>query len=90
MAMEGMDVEQVSGALNTITNAVSELETLISSTQGAYNTIEAHWQGQDAHQFQSQWPTFQTALNQAHNNLSQLQTHLHTNLQAQQNASNTY
>jgi WXG100 family type VII secretion target len=90
MAMEGMDVEQVSSALSSISNAVGELETLIGSTNSAYQIIEGHWSGADANQFHSQWPTFASALNQAHNGLQQLQHHLQSNLQAQQSASNQY
>lgn len=90
MAMEGMDVEQVGGALASIGNAVNELEGLIASTQHAYQMIDANWVGQDAAQFHNQWPSFASALNQAHNGLQQLHQHLQSNLQAQEQASNQY
>jgi WXG100 family type VII secretion target len=90
MAMEGMDVEQVTSALSSINNAVGELETLIGSTNNAYQMIEGSWTGSDSNQFRSQWPTFASALNQAHTGLQQLQQHLQSNLQAQQSASNQY
>jgi WXG100 family type VII secretion target len=90
MAMEGMDVEQVTGALTSIGNAVGELESLISSTNSAYHTIEGSWSGTDANQFHSQWPSFASALSQAHSGLQQLQQHLQSNLNAQQSASNQY
>lgn len=90
MAMEGMDVEQVSNALSSISNAVGELENLIGSTNNAYQMIDGSWSGADANQFHSQWPTFANALNQAHSGLQQLQQHLQSNLQAQQSASNQY
>jgi WXG100 family type VII secretion target len=90
MAMEGMDVEQVSSALSTITSAVGELESLIGSTNSAYQKIDGNWSGADANQFHSQWPTFANALTQAHTGLQQLQQHLQSNLQAQESASNQY
>jgi WXG100 family type VII secretion target len=90
MAMEGMDVEQVTSALSTINSAVGELENLIGSTNTAYQTIESSWTGPDATQFHGQWPSFATALNQAHTGLQQLQQHLQSNLSAQQSASNQY
>lgn len=90
MAMEGMDVEQVTSALSSISSAVGELENLIGSTNTAYQTIESSWTGPDATQFHSQWPSFATALNQAHTGLQQLQQHLQSNLSAQQSASNQY
>lgn len=90
MAMEGMDVEQVSGALAAIGNAVSELESLVASTQHAYSMIEANWYGSDAAQFHNQWPSFASALNQAHNGLQQLHEHLQSNLQAQEQVSSQY
>ncbi len=90
MALEGMDVEQVSSALATISSAVSELENLIGSTNSAYQRIEGSWTGPDATQFHGQWPSFANALNQAHSGLQQLQQHLQSNLSAQQSASNQY
>jgi WXG100 family type VII secretion target len=90
MAMEGMDVEAVTPALASIGNAVNELQTLIGSTNSAYQTIEGNWSGADATQFHSQWPSFASALNQAHAGLEQLQQHLQSNLNAQQQASNQY
>jgi uncharacterized protein YukE len=90
MAMEGMDVEAVTPVLSSLGNAVSELESLIQSTQVAYQTIEQSWKGADALQFQHQWPSFQSALTQAHSGLQQLHTHLQSNLQAQQQASQGY
>lgn len=90
MAMEGMDLEAVSPVLTALGNAVNELETLIGSTTQAYHTIEGSWTGPDANQFHSQWPSFTTALNQAHNDLSQLHQHLQSNYSAQQSASNQY
>ena len=90
MAMEGMDLDAVTPVLTTLGNAVNELESLISSTTQAYSTIESSWSGSDANQFRSQWPSFTTALNQAHNDLSQLHQHLQSNFNAQQSASNQY
>ena len=90
MAFEGMDVEQVSSALSTIGNAVNELESLIGSTNNAYQLLEQSWTGPDATQFHNQWPSFANALNQAHGGLQQLHQHLQSNLQAQQSASNQY
>jgi uncharacterized protein YukE len=90
MAMEGMDLEAVSPVLSTLSNAVNELQTIISTTSQAYSTIESHWQGPDAQQFQSQWPSFTSALNQAHNDLTQLAQHLQSNYTAQQSASQGY
>jgi WXG100 family type VII secretion target len=90
MAMEGMDVEQVNSALSSISSAVGELENLIGSTNNAYQLIEGSWTGPDATQFHSQWPSFASALNQAHTGLSQLQQHLQSNLSAQQSASSGY
>jgi uncharacterized protein YukE len=89
-ALEGMDVDAISQALSTLTSAVQELETLIGSTNAAYSKIESGWVGQDANQFHGQWPSFTSALNSAHNGLSQLQQHLSSNYQAQVSASNTY
>ena len=43
MAMEGMDLDAVQPVLNTLNNAVKELQTLISSTQNAYQPIESSW-----------------------------------------------
>jgi len=90
MSMEGMDVEQVGGALASIGNAVNELEGVIASTQHAYQMIQGNWSGHDANQFHNQWPSFASALNQAHNGLQQLHQHLQSNLQAQQQASGQY
>jgi len=90
MAMEGMDLDAVSPVLAVLNNAVTELGTLITSTGNAYNTIETSWKGPDAQQFQSQWPSFVSALNQAHSDLTQLHQHLQTNYSAQQTASNQY
>ena len=87
MAMEGMDLEAVSPVLASLNNAVNELESLIGSTTQAYSTIEHSWTGNDANQFHSQWPSFATALNQAHNDLSQLHQHLQSNYTQQQSAS---
>jgi uncharacterized protein YukE len=90
MALEGMDLDAVNPVLTTLSNAVSELESLITSTGNAYTTIESSWKGQDAQEFQSQWPSFSSALNQAHTDLSQLHTHLVSNYNAQQSASTGY
>jgi uncharacterized protein YukE len=90
MAMEGMDLDAVSPVLATLGNAVNELETLIGSTTQAYSTIEHSWSGADANQFHSQWPSFTSALNQAHNDLTQLHQHLQSNYNAQQTASTQY
>lgn len=90
MALEGMDLEAMSPVLSTLANAVNELETLISSTSQAYSTIEGNWRGNDANQFHSQWPSFTSALNQAHNDLMNLHQHLQSNYAAQQSASNQY
>ncbi len=90
MAIEGMDLDAVQPVITTLGNAVSELQTLIGSTSSAYSAIENSWRGNDANQFHSQWPSFVSALNQAHNDLSQLHTHLLSNYNAQQSASNQY
>lgn len=90
MAMEGMDLEAVQPAITTLANAVNELETLISSTNQAYSTIEGHWSGNDATQFHGQWPSFVSALHQAHTDLLQLHQHLQSNYSAQQTASSQY
>lgn len=90
MAMEGMDLEAISPVLSTLSNAVSELETLIHSTSQAYSTIEGSWSGHDANEFHGQWPTFSGALTQAHNDLVNLHQHLQSNYTAQQSASNQY
>jgi uncharacterized protein YukE len=90
MALEGMDVEAVTPIVSQLGNALSELESVINSTNTAYGTIEHSWVGSDANQFHSQWPSFTSALNQAHNDLQQLHQHLQLNLQAQQQASNQY
>lgn len=90
MAMEGMDLEAVSPVLATLANAVTELHTLIGSTNQAYSTIEGNWSGPDANQFHGQWPSFTSALNQAYNDLSQLHQHLQANYNAQHQASQTY
>ncbi len=90
MAIEGMDLDAVQPVITTLGNAVSELQTLIGSTSSAYSAIENSWRGNDANQFHSQWPSFVSALNQAHNDLSQLHTHLLSNYNAQQSASSQY
>lgn len=90
MALEGMDLDAVTPVLATLGNAVNELESLIGSTTQAYSAIEHSWSGPDANQFHSQWPNFTAALNQAHNDLSQLHQHLQSNFSAQQSASNQY
>lgn len=90
MAMEGMDLEIVQPVIATLANAVSELETLITNTNQAYSHIDGHWKGNDANQFHSQWPSFVSALSQAHNDLTQLHQHLQSNYAAQQTASNQY
>ena len=90
MALEGMDVDAMGPVLSTLNNAVQELETLIGSTNTAYTHIEAGWKGKDATQFFNQWPSFASSLSQAHSGLQQLQQHLQSNYNAQQQASNTY
>jgi uncharacterized protein YukE len=90
MAMEGMDLDAVNPVLTTLSNAVNELQSLISSTSSAYSTIESSWRGPDAQEFQGQWPSFASALNQAHSDLTQLHTHLMSNYNAQQSASTGY
>jgi uncharacterized protein YukE len=90
MALEGMDLEAVQPVIAQLGNAVNELQTLMSTTNSAYSTIESSWAGNDANQFHSQWPSFVQALNQAHSDLTQLHTHLQTNFNAQQTASNQY
>jgi uncharacterized protein YukE len=90
MALDGMDIEAITPVLATLSNAVNELETLIGSTNNAYQTIESGWAGSDANQFRSQWPSFVSALNSAHSGLTQLHQHLQLNFNAQQQASNTY
>jgi uncharacterized protein YukE len=90
MAMEGMDLDAVQPVLSTLNNAVVELQTLISSTQNAYAAIESSWKGPDAQQFQGNWPSFASALNTAHTQLTTLHQHLQTNYTAQQGASQGY
>jgi uncharacterized protein YukE len=90
MAMEGMDLGAMQPVLAALASAVSELETVISSTSQAYATIEGSWTGPDANQFHGQWPSFTGALNQAHNDLMNLHQHLQSNYTAQQSASNQY
>ena len=90
MALDGMDLEVIQPLIPQLNNAVNELQSIITSTSNAYSTIEGHWNGKDADQFHSQWPSFTSALNQAHNDLTQLHTHLQSNYNAQQQASNSY
>lgn len=90
MALEGMDLEAVQPVIAQLGNAVNELQTLMGSTNSAYATIEHSWVGPDANQFHGQWPSFVQALTQAHNDLTQLHTHLQTNFSAQQSASTQY
>ena len=90
MAVDGMDLDAMSPVLASISNAVTELQSVISSTTQAYSTIETSWVGQDFQQFQSQWPSFTSALNQAHNNLVQLHQHLQSNYTAQESATRGY
>lgn len=91
MAMEGMDLDAVQPVITTLGHAVNELQTLISSTNSAYSAIGPNsWQGNDANQFHSQWPAFASALSQAHNDLTNLHTHLLSNYNQQQAASNQY
>ena len=87
MAMDGMDLDAMSPVLTQLANAVTELQTIITTTHNAYSTIETSWRGNDATQFHSQWPSFTTALTQAHNDLSTLHNTLQTNYTAQQNTS---
>ncbi|HEY1821017.1 MAG TPA: hypothetical protein VGG83_13915 [Trebonia sp.] len=90
MALEGMDLDAVTPVLTVLSNAVNELQTILTSTGNAYSTIEASWKGPDAQQFQSQWPSFVSALTTAHTDLTTLHTHLQSNYTAQQSASTGY
>jgi uncharacterized protein YukE len=90
MAMEGMIVEDVTSALGHLGSLSSQLQEIISSTQGVVTTLESAWQGPDSSQFQAQWPANHSALMTALNALQEMHTHVQTNLAAQQQASNSY
>lgn len=89
-AMEGMIVDEVQTAVSQLSSYMSELQTLITNTQGVVSKLETAWSGPDASQFQAQWPSYHSQLTAALNGLTEMHTHVQNNLTAQTSASNSY
>ena len=93
MALEGMDVDAIKPSIHhhAEQRGLQELETLIGSTTTGRTrrSSRAGW-GRTHNTFHSQWPSFTSALNSAHVQLTTLHQHLQTNFSAQQGASQGY
>jgi uncharacterized protein YukE len=90
MAFEGMDVDQVSSVYQQMTNLSHQLQSIAASMPRLVSELESAWQGPDAKQFAAQWPTHQAQLQNALTGIQEMCTHTQSNLQQQQQASNTY
>jgi uncharacterized protein YukE len=90
MAFEGMDVDQVSNVYHQMTSLSQQLQTIATSMPRLVSELEGAWKGPDAQQFAAQWPTHQAQLQNALTGLQEMCTHTQSNLQQQQQASNTY
>lgn len=90
MAFEGMDVDQVSSVYQQMTNLSHQLQSIAASMPRLVSELEGAWQGPDAKQFAAQWPTHQAQLQNALTGIQEMCTHTQSNLQQQQQASNTY
>ncbi len=90
MAFEGMDVDQVSSVYQQMTSLSHQLQSIATSMPRLVSELENAWSGPDAKQFAAQWPTHQAQLQNALSGLQEMCTHTQSNLQQQQQASNTY
>jgi len=90
MAFEGMDVDQVSSVYQQMTNLSHQLQSIAASMPRLVSELESAWTGPDAKQFAAQWPTHQAQLQNALTGIQEMCTHTQSNLQQQQQASNTY
>lgn len=90
MALEGMDVDAVTGIAHQMTGLCSQLEQVNSTMMNLVQQLEGAWQGPDAQQFAAQWPSHQSQLQMALTGLQGLTTHVQANLSQQEQASTTY
>jgi uncharacterized protein YukE len=90
MALEGMDVEVVTGIAHQMNGLCGQLEQINSTMMSLVHQLEGAWQGPDAQQFAAQWPSHQSQLQVALTGLQGLTTHVQTNLSQQEQVSNTY
>lgn len=87
MAMEGMDVEVVTGLHTQMSGLSQQLESIVTTMPGVVHNLEAHWLGADASRFVSEWPTYQSQLQNALHALQEITQTTYVNLQQQQQAS---
>lgn len=87
MAMEGMDVEVVTGLHTQMSSLSQQLESIVTTMPGVVNHLEAAWRGADASRFVSEWPTYQGQLQNALHALQAITQTTFVNLQQQEQAS---